>query len=162
LVFDDVGGEILEASQQNLALRAPVVLCGGISAYNATDLASLPPIRNYMMLTVTRSDYAARFGEAVHALSELIEEKLKTATDLQHGFENIPHLTPFVRRQKHRQTTSQNNGCSVATAVGRRKISLQRLLSVLDRIRDAGHGAGNGFWTLYRQNQFWGIEHCEC
>ena len=99
VVFENVGGEILDASLQNLALRARVVLCGGISGYNAVDPSATAGIRNYMMLTVMRAriegfiilDYAQRFGEAVEGLSKLMAEgKLKTAVDLQQGFENIP------------------------------------------------------------------------
>jgi NADPH-dependent curcumin reductase CurA len=52
-----------------------------------------------MQLTVTRSrmegfiilDYASRYPEGVMALAKLIAEgKLKTADDIQHGFDNIP------------------------------------------------------------------------
>ena len=35
VVFENVGGEILEASLQNIALRARIVLSDGISGYNA-------------------------------------------------------------------------------------------------------------------------------
>jgi len=99
VVFENVGGEILEAALMNLALRARVVLCGGISAYNDANPADAKGIRPYMNLTVTRSrmegfivlDYAPRYGEGVQALSKLIAEgKLKTVDDVQHGFENIP------------------------------------------------------------------------
>jgi len=99
VVFENVGGEILDASLQNLALRARVVLCGGISGYNAVDPNETAGIRNYMALTVMRArmegfivlDYAPRFGEAVEALSKLIAQgTLKTPVDLQQGFENIP------------------------------------------------------------------------
>jgi len=99
VVFENVGGEILEAALMSLALRARVVLCGGISGYNDANPADAKGIRPYMNLTVTRSrmegfivlDYAPRYGEGVQALSKLIAEgKLKTADDVQHGFENIP------------------------------------------------------------------------
>jgi NADPH-dependent curcumin reductase len=99
VVFENVGGEILEAALMNLALRARVVLCGGISGYNDENPAAGPGIRPYMQLTVMRArmegfivlDYAPRFGEGVQALAKLIAEgKLKTAEDVQHGFENIP------------------------------------------------------------------------
>ena len=99
VVFENVGGEILEASLQNIALRGRVVLCGGISGYNATDPNASPGIRNYMMLTGRRArmagfiilDYVPRYGEAVQALSKLTAEgKLKTVTDMQRGFDNIP------------------------------------------------------------------------
>ena len=97
VVFENVGGEILEASMTNLALRARIVLCGGISGYN--DAGPPTGIRTYMMLTVMRArmegfivlDYAPRYGEGVQALSKLMAEgKLKTVDDVQHGFENIP------------------------------------------------------------------------
>lgn len=99
IVFENVGGEILEASLQNIALRGRIVLCGGISGYNATDLDSTPGIRNILMLTGRRArmegfiilDYVPRYGEAVAALSKLIAAgKLKTAVDMQRGFDNIP------------------------------------------------------------------------
>jgi NADPH-dependent curcumin reductase len=97
VVFENVGGEILEASMLNLALKARIVLCGGISSYN--DEVPGPGIRPYMMLTVQRArmegfivlDYAPRYGEGVQGLSKLMAEgKLKTAEDVQHGFDNIP------------------------------------------------------------------------
>jgi NADPH-dependent curcumin reductase CurA len=99
VVFENVGGELLEAALQNLALHARVVLCGGISCYNDSDPGESFGIRSYMMLVVARAriegflvlDYAARYPEAIAALSDLISDgKLKTVHDLQHGFENIP------------------------------------------------------------------------
>ncbi|UGY01638.1 NADP-dependent oxidoreductase [Bradyrhizobium quebecense] len=99
IVFENVAGEILDASLQNLALRARIVLCGGISGYNADDPNETIGIRNYLLLIGRRArmegfiilDYAPRFGEAVEALSKLIARgALKTPVDLQEGFENIP------------------------------------------------------------------------
>jgi len=96
VVFENVGGEMLEAALMNLAQRARVVLCGGISSYNDVEPKGIRP---YMQLTVTRSrmegfivlDYAPRYPEGVMALSKLIAEgKLKTADDVQSGFEHIP------------------------------------------------------------------------
>ena len=40
--FDNVGGEILEAALNHINLRARVVMCGGISGYNATELRQGP------------------------------------------------------------------------------------------------------------------------
>ena len=37
IFFDNVGGDILEAALNHLAMNANVVLCGGISSYNATE-----------------------------------------------------------------------------------------------------------------------------
>jgi NADPH-dependent curcumin reductase CurA len=99
VVFENVGGEILEAALMNLALKARVVLCGGISSYNVEDLSELKGIRPYMQLTIQRArmegfiilDYMHRFAEGVQALGALIAQgKLKTAEDLQEGFENCP------------------------------------------------------------------------
>jgi NADPH-dependent curcumin reductase CurA len=99
VVFENVGGEILDAALANLALRARVVLCGGISSYNDTAEDRQPGLRNYMNLTVMRGrmegfiilDFAKRYGEGVAELAKLMAAgKLKTAEDVAHGFENCP------------------------------------------------------------------------
>ncbi|WP_397588477.1 NADP-dependent oxidoreductase, partial [Sandarakinorhabdus limnophila] len=87
VVFENVGGEILDAALANLALRARVVLCGGISSYNDTTEHRSPGLMNYMNLTVMRGrmegfiilDYARRYGEGVAELAKLMAAgKLKT------------------------------------------------------------------------------------
>jgi NADPH-dependent curcumin reductase len=98
IFFENVGGEILEAGLDNIAQNARVVLCGGISSYNA--VGELPPgPRNYMQLVIKRArmegfiilDYAPRFGEAVQKLAGWIAEgKMNTAVDMQEGLENAP------------------------------------------------------------------------
>lgn len=99
VVFENVGGEILDAALANLAFRARVVLCGGISSYNDTADNRTPGLANYMNLTIMRGrmegfivlDFAKRYGEGVAALSKLMAEgKLNTAEDIQYGFENCP------------------------------------------------------------------------
>jgi NADPH-dependent curcumin reductase CurA len=99
VVFENVGGEILDAALANLALHARVVLCGGISSYNDTAEDRSPGLRNYMNLTVMRGrmegfiilDFAKRYGEGVAELATLMAAgKLKTAEDIAHGFENCP------------------------------------------------------------------------
>ena len=91
VVFENVGGEILDAALANLALRARVVLCGGISSYNDTAEDRSPGLRNYMNLTVMRGrmegfiilDFAKRYGEGVAELAKLMGAgKLKTAEDV--------------------------------------------------------------------------------
>jgi len=95
--FDNVGGDILDAALANLAQRARIVQCGGISGYN--EATPPPGPRNLMNLVVTRSrmegfiviDYAARFGEGVTQLAKWVAEgKLAHAEDVQHGLENAP------------------------------------------------------------------------
>lgn len=99
VIFENVGGEILDAGLANLALGARVVLCGGISSYNDTADNRSPGLLNYMNLTIMRArmegfivlDFAKRFGEGVAALAGLMRDgKLKTAEDIAHGFENCP------------------------------------------------------------------------
>jgi NADPH-dependent curcumin reductase CurA len=95
--FDNVGGEILDAALANLAQRARIVQCGGISGYN--EATPPPGPRNLMNLVVTRSrmegfiviDYAARFGEGAAQLAKWVAEgKLAHAEDVQRGIENAP------------------------------------------------------------------------
>ncbi|MCB1694565.1 MAG: NADP-dependent oxidoreductase, partial [Pseudomonadales bacterium] len=72
--FDNVGGPILEAALNHLAMRPRVVLCGGISGYNDTEPAPGP--RNLMNLVIMRGrmegfiviDYFDRIAEAVPEL----------------------------------------------------------------------------------------------
>jgi hypothetical protein len=96
VVFENVGGAILDASLMNLANGARIALCGAISTY---DDGLGEGIRYYSALTVKRAtmqgfivlDYAARYGEAVQALAGLMKAgKLKALDDVQEGFDNIP------------------------------------------------------------------------
>jgi NADPH-dependent curcumin reductase CurA len=97
VVFENVGGDILDASLANLAMRARVVLCGAISTYNAVELPPGP--RNYLQLVIKRAriegflvlDYVARFGEAVEALHGWANQgRVCYAEDIQEGLENAP------------------------------------------------------------------------
>ena len=95
--FDNVGGEILEAALNHINMRARVVLCGGISAYNATE--PVPGPANLMNLVIMRArmegfiiiDYMDRAQLAVEELMGWIESgDLVFQEDMQEGFENIP------------------------------------------------------------------------
>jgi NADPH-dependent curcumin reductase CurA len=95
--FDNVGGEILDAVLAQLAQKARVVLCGGISAYNETEPPPGP--RNLMNLVIQRArmegfiviDYVPRFGEGITELAQWYGEgKLVQEEDIQHGLENAP------------------------------------------------------------------------
>lgn len=99
IVFENVGGEILDASLANLAQRARVVLCGGISSYNAADASEIYGLKNYMSLVLNRAriegfivlDHAAEFGAAVQGLSQLMAAgKLKALDDMAEGLEAAP------------------------------------------------------------------------
>jgi NADPH-dependent curcumin reductase CurA len=95
--FDNVGGDILDAALARLAMRARVVLCGGISQYNATGKPVGPA--NYLSLLVHRAsmigmvvmDYAARYPEAIAEMAGwMAAGKLKSREDIVRGLETFP------------------------------------------------------------------------
>jgi hypothetical protein len=100
--FDNVGGAILDAALARLALRARVVLCGGISGYN--EATPPPGPRNLMNLVIQRArmegfiviDYLARFAEGAAALAAWVREgRITHQEDVQRGLENAPRT--FLR-----------------------------------------------------------------
>jgi NADPH-dependent curcumin reductase CurA len=95
--FDNVGGEILDIALDNLADRARVVLCGGISRYNETG--PVPGPVNYFNLVFRRArmegfivlDYAHRFPEAGQFLTKhLLSGELRHRETVLEGFEQLP------------------------------------------------------------------------
>jgi NADPH-dependent curcumin reductase CurA len=111
--FDNVGGSILEAALNHLAMRARVVLCGGISSYNAT--APVPGPANLMNLVIMRArmegfiviDYMDRSHVAVPELLGWVRSgELVNQVDVQEGFEHIPDTL-------NRLFTGQNMGKQV-------------------------------------------------
>jgi NADPH-dependent curcumin reductase CurA len=95
--FDNVGGSILEAALNHINMHARVVLCGGISAYNATTPQPGPV--NLMNLVIMRArmegfiviDYMNRTHIAVPELLQWIQSgELVHQEDVQEGFDNIP------------------------------------------------------------------------
>jgi hypothetical protein len=100
--FDNVGGEILDAVLARIALRARVVLCGGISGYNEKEPPPGP--RNLMNLVRQRGrmeglivlDYAPRFAEGTAQLAAWVRAgEIAHREDVQHGIENAPRT--FLR-----------------------------------------------------------------
>jgi NADPH-dependent curcumin reductase CurA len=98
VVFENVGGAMLEAAIMSLALRGRIVLCGTISSYDA-DPHAQRGVRFLLNLAVKRArmegfivlDYEARYPEAMAALTQLMAAgRLRTAEDVQHGFDHIP------------------------------------------------------------------------
>ncbi len=95
--FDNVGGSILNDVLARIALNARVVVCGGISRYEA---AVLPPgPANYMNLVFQRAtmagflvtDYTSEFSRALVRLEAWVRSgDLLHKQDVQQGFENIP------------------------------------------------------------------------
>lgn len=95
--FENVGGRVLEAALDNLAMHARVVLCGAISDYN--DAANAHGPRNYLNLVFKRArmegflvlDFAARVPDAMRDLATWAAEgKIKNRVDVVEGLENAP------------------------------------------------------------------------
>jgi hypothetical protein len=110
--FDNVGGGILDAVLAQIADRARIVLCGGISAYNEKELPPGP--RNLLALVVRRArmegfivlDYLPRMGEGIQALLGWVSRgEIRFQEDVQEGFENIPKtfLRLFQGRNRGKQ-----------------------------------------------------------
>jgi NADPH-dependent curcumin reductase CurA len=89
--FDNVGGEILDAVLTRLARGARIVICGGVSQYNAQQ-ARGPT--NYLALIAARGsmtgfvlfDYAGRYGEATAELAGWLRDgRLVSREQIAHG-----------------------------------------------------------------------------
>lgn len=96
LYFDNVGGEILDAAMDNLAMRARIVLCGSISEYTRERPFPLP---NYTRLRRTDSQMRGFFvynhlndwGRAMAEITEWIQDGLvKPVEQITDGFANMP------------------------------------------------------------------------
>lgn len=97
IYFDNVGGEVLDAVLKRLRLRARIVLCGGISQYNATGEARGPA--NYLSLISARArmegfviiDYLQRAEEAIAELGAWTAAgRIHSRLDIVEGLENFP------------------------------------------------------------------------
>jgi NADPH-dependent curcumin reductase CurA len=94
--FDNVGGKILEAALDQLALRGRIVSCGMISLYNGGD-ATGPANLSRLIIRRARiegflcADYSDRAVEAYTALGQwLAEGKLHYRVDMVDGLPNAP------------------------------------------------------------------------
>ncbi|WP_226016392.1 NADP-dependent oxidoreductase [Novosphingobium sp. FKTRR1] len=94
VIFENVGGDVMDAALLNLAMRARVVLCGLISEYNAPEKIG---IRNLWRVLTTRStihgylimDYVERFAEGGAVMAGwMAEGRLRIDEDVQEGLEN--------------------------------------------------------------------------
>ena len=97
VIFDNVGGGILNDMLSQIATGARVVICGGISRYETGQLPAGP--ENYFNLVFRRArmegfiviDWAAEFPAIRQRLVALVQAGSVTfREDLQHGFENAP------------------------------------------------------------------------
>jgi hypothetical protein len=105
VVFENVGGDILDASLQHLAMNARVAFCGAIATYN--DVHQADPIRSYMNLIIKRAriegfivlDFLARFPEAVLQLATWeAEGKIVWRDTVVDGLERAPDALNMLFR----------------------------------------------------------------
>jgi len=94
VIFENVGGIILDAGLMNLNMNARVGLCGLISEYNSEDPVGA---RNLWRLIVKRAsirgllvaDYVARFGEGAAKMGEWAAQgKINVDEHIDEGIEN--------------------------------------------------------------------------
>ena len=101
--FDNVGGPILDMVLAQIRMKARIVLCGGISAYNA----EVPPPgpANLMMLVGMRArmegfiiiDYIPRFPEAGEEMGRwMAEGRLKARDTIVEGIEKAPRALQML------------------------------------------------------------------
>lgn len=97
VVFDNVGGTILNDMLGEIATGARVVICGGISRYETGTMPAGP--ENYFNLVFRRAtmrgfivlDWAAEFPAIRKRLAALVRDgRLAFRIDEQQGFENAP------------------------------------------------------------------------
>lgn len=102
VIFENVGGDILDAGLNNLAMNARIGLCGLISEYN--NAHEKTGARNIWQLIVKRAsmtgllvaDYVPRFGEGIGAMAGWLREgKLVFDEHVDEGIENS--LPAFLR-----------------------------------------------------------------
>lgn len=96
IVYDNVGGDLLDAAMTRLAQGARVTICGAISQYYKDKFVGPS---NYMKIVSARGiingiivfDYIPRYPEAVEQLSQwLIVGQMKTKEHFIEGIENFP------------------------------------------------------------------------
>ena len=97
VIFDNVGGAILDAMLARIATGARVVICGGISRYESGGMPAGPS--NYFNLVFRRAsmagfivlDWATEFPAIRQRLEGFVADgRLAFREDIQHGFENAP------------------------------------------------------------------------
>ncbi len=91
IYFDNVGGDILDLALANLPHKAHVVLCGGISRYNASG--PVPGPANDFNLIFQRAPMQGFIviDDAITELKQWLDQgKPKYADNIQQGFKDLP------------------------------------------------------------------------
>ena len=94
IVFENVGGTVLDAELLNLAPKARIVLCGLISEYNSPEKVGARNLWQVLVQQATLKgflimDYAPKFAEAGLVMAQWAAEgKMRIDEDVQEGLEN--------------------------------------------------------------------------
>ena len=101
VLFENVGGPILDAILGRIADNARIALCGNISDYNSREPYGLKGLRHILMHRVTIhafiiADHRAYWPTALPELSAWVREgKLKSREDVAEGLRSAP--AAFIR-----------------------------------------------------------------
>jgi NADPH-dependent curcumin reductase CurA len=101
LIFENVGGDILDAGLANLNDHATIALCGLISEYNSVEKIGARQIWQLIVHRATMrgflvADYIPQFEEGMTALAALVGQgKLRFDEHIDRGIENA--LPAFLR-----------------------------------------------------------------
>ena len=125
VIFENVGGEILDAELTWINNFARVVICGLISGYNATE--PVPGPYSFPMVLIRRArvegfiviDYMDRAAEAV-AKDERVARRGSAELPgrcLRRPRDRAPQHQPAVRRLPQRQADHQGGGGAVRVSV---------------------------------------------
>ena len=97
--FDNVGGDILQAAIDNIAMFGRVVLCGQISGYDVAAPAPGPRDMMQLIYGAVRMEgfilpyFAERYGEMLADLRQWVDSgQIRHREDVRQGFENIPAI----------------------------------------------------------------------
>ena len=97
IYFDNVGGEISDAVISNINFHARIPVCGQISLYNNTKIATGPRLqplilsRSVLMQGFIVSNFHNRFQEGIHHLARWMKEgKLNYTETIIEGFDQLP------------------------------------------------------------------------
>lgn len=109
VIYDNVGGAILNDMLACIATGARVVICGGISRYETGSLPAGP--ENYFNLVFRRGtmagfivlDWASEFPAIRKRLEDFVKDgSLRYQEDIQQGFENAPETLQRLFTGKNR------------------------------------------------------------
>ena len=96
VVFENVGGEILDTLLRLMNLHSRIIVCGLISEYNSTEPYAYKSLRSVLVNRIKMQgmivfDWKDRYPEGVQALAgHIAQGKLKYRESVVEGIENAP------------------------------------------------------------------------